>query len=211
MRKLNEFFNNAGSPKGRMGKIMVKGMNKGHTPVSKWGISHIPSKDYKSLLDIGCGGGINLKRFEKKYPSARIYGLDASEVSVAHSRKVNQKAVKAGRIRVYHGKAGKLPFLNNRMSLVTAFETIYFWPDLLLCFKEVYRVLEAEGVFVIVNELGDNNARAKKWTDILDNMVMHEEGELRETLLKAGFQQIRVIRKGPWICVVSEKGKNRSE
>ena len=35
---------------------------------------------------------------------------------------------------------------------VTAFETVYFWPELAQNFREVYRVLKPGGVFFICNE-----------------------------------------------------------
>ena len=36
--------------------------------------------------------------------------------------------------------------------MVTAFETVYFWPELAQNFREVYRVLKPGGVFFICNE-----------------------------------------------------------
>lgn len=38
-------------------------------------------------------------------------------------------------------------FTDASFDAVTAFETIYFWPDLPKCFREVYRVLKPGGTF----------------------------------------------------------------
>ena len=42
--------------------------------------------------------------------------------------------------------------LPGSFDVVTAFETIYFWPDIEHCFNEVKKVLKPGGQFVIVNE-----------------------------------------------------------
>jgi ubiquinone/menaquinone biosynthesis C-methylase UbiE len=42
-------------------------------------------------------------------------------------------------------KFSSLPFKDEKFDLATAFETIYFWPDLVNDFKEVNRVLKSGG------------------------------------------------------------------
>ena len=39
-------------------------------------------------------------------------------------------------------------FAGDWFDAVTAFETVYFWPDLPQCFREVYRVLKDDGVLI---------------------------------------------------------------
>ena len=41
----------------------------------------------------------------------------------------------------------ELPFEAEQFEVVTAFETVYFWPELVQNFREVYRVLKPGGVF----------------------------------------------------------------
>ena len=41
----------------------------------------------------------------------------------------------------------ELPFEAEQFDVVTAFETVYFWPELAQNFREVYRVLKPGGVF----------------------------------------------------------------
>ena len=45
----------------------------------------------------------------------------------------------------------ELPFEAEQFDVVTAFETIYFWPELAQNFREVYRVLKPGGTFFICN------------------------------------------------------------
>lgn len=52
--------------------------------------------------------------------------------------------------------------------LVTAFETIYFWPGLADCFREVYRVTKPGGTFFICNESNGEKLEDEKWTDMIE-------------------------------------------
>lgn len=52
-----------------------------------------------------------------------------------------------------------LPFGNDVFDLITAFETIYFWPDILEALKQVHRVLKPNGTFMICNEVNGENPK----------------------------------------------------
>ena len=50
-----KYVNQTRKPEGFMGKMMIKGMNVGHSKVADWGISHLQSMEPKAILEIGCG------------------------------------------------------------------------------------------------------------------------------------------------------------
>ena len=104
------------------------------------------------VLDCGCGGGANMKRLLKKCPQGIVKGIDYSPVSVEKSKKVNEAAIAEGRCAVLQGSVADMMFADDWFDAVTAFETVYFWPDLPQCFREVYRVLKPGGTFLICNE-----------------------------------------------------------
>ena len=76
-----------------------------------------------------------------------MQGIDYSAVSVEKARKVNAGAIAAGRCTVQQASVAELPFEAEQFDVVTAFETVYFWPDLAQNFREVYRVLKPGGTF----------------------------------------------------------------
>ena len=88
----------------------------------------------------GCHStGLRLRRGEyptaaEKCPQGVVKGIDYSPVSVEKSKKVNEAAIVEGRCAVLQGSVADMMFADNWFDAVTAFETLYFWPDLTRCF-----------------------------------------------------------------------------
>ena len=141
------FFENTRKPVGLGGKIMVAMMNLGHSPVARWGLRFLKLTLDAKVLDCGCGGGANMKRLLKKCPQGVVKGIDYSPVSVEKSKKVNEAAIAEGRCAVLQGSVADMVFADDWFDTITAFETVYFWPDLPRCFREVFRVLRPGGTF----------------------------------------------------------------
>ena len=188
---------NFGNPKGFLGSLMLSGMNMGHTPMAKWGFRQFSVPDDAEVLDIGCGGGLNIKRLLKKAKKGHVYGVDISPVSVSKSKATNKKEI-GKRCEVYQGSAEKLPFKDNSLDLVTAFETVYFWKNIEDCFREVRRVLRSGGTFAVINDPGDPG---KHWEKIIPGMVSYRPEEIKALMEKAGFGNIKVSTEKNMFCV----------
>ena len=141
------FFENTRKPVGLGGKIMVALMNFGHSAMAEWGLRFLQPALDAMVLDCGCGGGANIKTLLKRCPKGKVQGIDYSAVSVEKARKVNASAIAAGQCTVQQASVAELPFEAERFDVVTAFETVYFWPELAQNFREVYRVLKPGGTF----------------------------------------------------------------
>ena len=149
---LKTFFTNCAHPRGMMGRMMLRFMNFGHAPLTNWGLDLVEFQPGWTMLDIGCGGGATLKRLLKRSDGAQVYGIDISEESVAKARKVNASVLDK-QVFVSQGSAEKLPYEEGKFDLVTAVETVYFWPNLPECLQEVRRVLKPGGRFAIMVEV----------------------------------------------------------
>ena len=136
-----------------------------------------------------------------------VQGIDYSSVSVAKSSKVNAKAIAEGRCKVQEASVVKLPFGESTFDLVTAFETIYFWPDIEHCFSEVKRVLKPGGQFVIVNESDGSGPMDAKWESLIEGMHTYKPEEIRLHLSNAGIKGInnRKDEAKHWLMVTAEK------
>ena len=208
MGLLSKIFSNTRKPEGFFGRLMVNGMNGGgHARMARWGLDHVNIAANASVLDVGCGGGANIARLLQRAPRGRVTGIDYSPVSVKKSREVNAVAIAAGRCQVVEGSAAALPFGDGEFDMVTAFETVYFWPIIEDCFRGVRRVLKEGGRFVIVNEDDGLTGNNEKWEKIIDGMHTYTPDELHAHLTAAGFKDIAVHldETKHWLCVVAEK------
>ena len=193
MGLFRSFFSQCARPEGFLGRVMLRFMNFGHAPLTNWGLSLVEIHDGWTMLDIGCGGGATLKRLLKRRKGAQVYGIDISEESVAKARKVNAEVLDR-QVFVTQGSAEKLPYEDNKFDLVTAVETVYFWPDLPNCLKEVRRVVKPGGRFAIMVEVLE---RDSVWTDVVDGMTAYSPEQLKEMLEGAGFVKTELQRKKP--------------
>ncbi|WP_298536258.1 class I SAM-dependent methyltransferase [uncultured Methanobrevibacter sp.] len=211
-----ELIINARKPVGELGDKLLDRMNESHESLAQWGVSHLDISKDDVILDIGCGGGVNVERFLKMTEN-KVYGLDYSEIAVEKSTILNQKVIDEGRCEVIQGSVSELPFEDNTFDIVTGFETVYFWPDFVNDCKEVRRVLKDDGIMFICNEAipDEEDERQKELIDLLD-MKIFSEDEFDEYLREAGFSDIICFSKsGPdsvdrelvtgWLCVIARK------
>ena len=192
MGLLRKFFSNCGKPQGTMGKVVVAMMNRGHAGTAAWGFSHLDLQGNEQVLDCGCGGGANVAVFLRMVDEGHVTGLDYSPVSVEKARAVNRAAIDAGRCEIVQGNVQELPFDDGQFDVVTAFETVYFWPEIACCFAEVHRVLKSGGVFMITNETTGKTGAHEKWQKLVDGMSVYTGEELQALLIGAGFARVEV-------------------
>ena len=199
------FFQNTRKPEGFGGKIMVAIMNVGHSAVARWGLQFLNAAPDAKVLDCGCGGGANMKRLLKKCPQGIVKGIDYSSVSVKKARRLNRAAIQDGRCVVWQGSVEHIIFAKDWFDVVTAFETVYFWPDLPQCFLEVWRVLRPGGIFLICNESNGDTDKDEKWTRIIGDMTIYKDTELEAYLEQAGFRDVQIHKRKSWLCVTARK------
>ncbi len=207
MGLFKNFINQTRKPEGFLGKIMLKGMNFGHAKVAEWGMSHLQTITPQKILDIGCGGGRNAAELLKKYSDSKVTAIDYSPLAVEEATSYNKQAIEGKRCFVQQGDVSSLEFDNGSYDLITAFETVYFWPGLEKCFTEVFRVLKTGGCFMILNESDGVDSVGKKFEKMIEGMKAYTADEIKTALTTVGFTNIKIIhhKENPWICVIAEK------
>ena len=199
------FLENTRKPTGCGGRVMVAMMNLCHRPLARWGLSHLRIAPDAAVLDCGCGGGANIRKLLKKCPGGVVKGIDYSPVSVEKAREVNRQAIGEGRCAVMQGSVADMLFADDWFDMVTAFETVYFWPNLPRCFREVFRVLKPGGTFLICNECSDP-VKDSKWPEIINGMTVYRDTQLKDALEQAGFREVQTRRnRMGWLCVTARK------
>ncbi|MBO4417688.1 MAG: methyltransferase domain-containing protein [Bacteroidales bacterium] len=172
------------------------------------GDSHVEgTTEPEAILDAGCGGGANLARWMDRCPGAKLTGLDFSPISVNESRRFNAEEISAGRCSVVQGDVMQMPFAENSFDCVSAFETVYFWPDIARAFAEVKRVLKPGGIFFICNESDALDQRAIDACKLIRGMRLYKAEELQVSLEQAGFGQIKLFRQPDthYLAVIAKK------
>ena len=205
MGLIKKYMNQTRKPEGILGKMMLKGMNMGHAKLSDFGISKLPNNDYKQVLEIGCGAGRNIDALLKKYKNAFVTGVDYSPLSVEKAIEFNKN--NSNRCKVIQGDVSNLNLEANTYDLATAFETVYFWPNLDKCFKNVFNVLKEDGTFMIVNELEGTCELSLKYEQIIEGLKVYKIEELYELLKVAGFKKIDVFKHNSkaWFSIIAIK------
>jgi ubiquinone/menaquinone biosynthesis C-methylase UbiE len=196
-------------PRGFAGRMLLSSMNLGHTGVSRWGLEHLAIGPADRILDIGCGGGANVARMLKRASAGRVCGLDYSEASVEKTKRLNRKAVRAGRSEIRLGSVSGNPWPDAAFDIVTAFETVYFWPDFAKDLREVRRVLKPGGLFFICNEMIKNEEGEtpyQYWIKALD-LKTYTAADFRNYLTEAGFIDVNIESRGKSRMCVSAKNQ----
>nr|WP_233126318.1 class I SAM-dependent methyltransferase [Methanobrevibacter sp. 87.7] len=204
----DELLINCRKPEGELGEQMIERMNKSHESLARWGVSHLNICENDNILDIGCGGGVNVKRFSEM-TKGKVYGIDYSPKSVEESKKYNKENIDNGQVEIYEGSVSELPFEDNSLDVVTGFETIYFWPDLENDLKEIYRVLKEDGAIFICNEESKDENLEERMGDRIKllGMTVLSEDELGHLLYDAGFKNVTTFTKKDthWLCAIARK------
>lgn len=184
-----------GKPQGKEGESLLDQMDDHHTPVSIWAIKHMDIKETDTIVDIGCGSGLNIRRLHQKSPKAKTYGVDYSSTSVKKSTTLNKELVEKGEIEVIEANVQNMPFGEDTFDIVTAFETVYFWPTIVDSFKEVKRILKPNGKFCIIMDANGIYAPELEKVAQEEGCKFYTDDELIELLKQAEYSKITVYNR----------------
>lgn len=129
------------------------------------------------LLDLGCGTGVLLEQFEKRF-KIKGYGIDTSTEAIKYCKRRGLSQVKK-----FDGK--KIPFKDKLFDLLTAIDVLEHVKDDLKALYEINRVLKKNGLAIFLVP-----AHSKLWStrDInLGHFRRYDIGELEKKCKKVGF------------------------
>ena len=196
-------------PTGRRGRLVAALMNRGHKPLTLWGLTHVNIEPDYVILDVGCGGGKTVSRLAQKAPRGKVFGIDYSADMVEYSKKVNKKLIAENRVEIVEGSVDKMDFSDDFFDLVTAIETYYFWPSFSDALKEIKRVLKPDGKLLIVNEMvkdGVYDIKCAKTIKKAQVRLLSLE-ETKNILQSVGFADVQIFTKvkSPWNAILAQK------
>ncbi len=193
------------------GRLTLWRMNKSHSKLTDWGLTHTIVESRFTVLDVGCGGGRTVSKLAAMAAQGKVHGIDYSEESVAASRRYNAQAVRAGRVEIHLADVEKLPFSDKTFDLVTGVETHFWWPDITAGLREIRRVLKPGGTLILIAEVYKGAdafaSRLCEKSAPITGMKMLTIDEHRDLLASVGFADVRIdalTAKG-WITAQGRK------
>ena len=184
-------------------KIILR-MNESHKYIHNFARKYIDFSKCKTILDVGCGGGQNISDIVRlTNEKAKIYGIDYSEASIEHSKHLNAESVEKGIVSFEHTSLMESGFKSNMFDLIVAFETVYFWDNIVENFKKTYDLLADGGIFCIANECG-KTLFCRKYEKIVKMMKLYSINDIKKILIAAGFTadkieyNYKVTLRGPF-------------
>ena len=196
-------------PAGWLGRMVARGMNISHAPMTDWGLGHISIGKSDTILDVGCGGGGTIRKLTTIASEGVIYGIDYSEESTRISTRTNRESIEAGRVEIRQGAVSSLPYPDALFDLVTAIESHYFWPNLVNDMKEVLRVLKPGGTLALMGgeyRGGRYDQRNERWVE-LGNMAYHSIDEFDRLFRRVGFTEVHMHEEADkgWMCGIGRR------
>lgn len=150
-------------------------------------------KPGSSILDVGCGSGILIKKLLSLNRNLKLQGIDITPkmAEVARSKFKHNSSVK-----ITLGSVVKMPFKDSSFDHVTCASSFHHHPDPVLSIKEMVRVLKPGGKLLILDMNIDGFFR--KLVFKLENII-HNEGEvyrlttkeMHDLYQKMGLRQIK--------------------
>ena len=160
----------------------------------------VDAKTGESVLDLGCGAGLDLYLYGQRVGSAgKLYGLDLAEPML---QKAQQNLTAAGVVNVswLHASADRIPLPDNSVDLVTANGIFNLSPDKDAVMREVHRVLKPGGrtIFaeiVLTSELPQEIRREiGDWFRCIGGALV--EQDFLRRMQSHGFTNSRVLSLG---------------
>ena len=112
-------------------------------------VNHLKIKEGQSLIDLGCGAGMDIFITKMKNPKVgTLYGLDRLDSMLEKAKKVRDNK-KFDNIEFIKGELIDTPLEDKSVDIVINNCVINLEPDKQKVYDEIYRILKDDGMFVI--------------------------------------------------------------
>lgn len=190
MAKLLFIATQSGHPRGWLGYIVALVMARETTNANRIALRHLNVQRRDDVLEVGFGHGHTVREIARRIPTARIAGVDPSDVMVRVARRACRAYV--DRVDLRNGLADQLAFEDGAFDKALAVHTSYFWPQLEPGLREIRRVLRDGGRFVLgFRPADDGSAVASLPTSVYR---LHSIAQMHSALRLVGFRNVTVER-----------------
>ncbi len=143
-----------------------------------------------SLLDVGCGGGVFLRRVLET-------GCGATGVDHSHEMVQLARRTTAGRVPIVHASADRLPFEGEVFTAVSSIVAFFFFPEPIAALREFRRVLDpVRGRIAVYTTAPELKGTPAAPYPLATRGHFYEDDELAAHAREAGFGSVEVRRPG---------------
>jgi len=211
LEKMNEFFNN------RVGGYEKHQLNEIESAKEFYPFTAgcLPMMDHASVLDLGCGTGLELEYYYDLNPSAKITGIDLSGdmLQVLKEKYCDKKPT------ILQGSYFEIPFEKGFYDAVVSVESLHHFmkAEKTPLYKKVFQALVPGGYFILTDYFASTNeeerylrqelVRLKNEQGIRDNEFYHYDTPLTvehefQALQEAGFSTVEIMGQWGATCTI---------
>lgn len=143
-----------------------------------------------TIVDAGCGTGECTFALARRFPKAKVFGIDIAQGMIQQAKKKRRWFSKT---RFQIGDMSALPFEDNSIDFLFSNLALQWVDDLSSCFREWQRVLKPGGLLLFstfgvdtLKELRASWAAIDSGTHVNEFIDLHDVGD---ALLRAAFSQ----------------------
>ena len=180
-------------------------------------LAELIPQDCKSLLDLGCGTGLELKEIFKKFPNLNVIGIDLTQAMLNELKKNYQDK----NINLICGNYFDVDFGINKFDCAISFQTMHHFKheEKIKLYKKIYSALKAGGMYIecdyMVKDQKEEDfyfaelERMRKELDIPANQLVHYDTPCTvENQVKmfqsAGFKKVKKVwQEGNTVIIVN--------
>lgn len=139
-----------GKPAGFIGRIVGWSTSLKNNDRVSWTIEKLQARPRDTLLEIGYGPGVTLKKIADRLTSGSIAGIDHSDIMFEQASKRNRKHVENGKVKLECGTVWDLKYPKNHFDIIYGSNVHFFWEKPAREFAHLVAFLKPGGRLVMV-------------------------------------------------------------
>ena len=164
------------------------GMERRHKRLAERMLERLDLTPDSRVLDLGCGDGWTVRLVAHSLTAGAAFGLDVSREMVLLARRLSADLENT---LFAPGAAEEIPWAEDYFTHVLSIESAYYWTDMVLAAKEIFRVTAYGGSFHILINYYEENPYSAGW-DRETGLPLHRLSTEQWARLfrDAGFEQV---------------------
>ncbi len=178
----------SGCPTGLLGSFIARIMARETLATNEYALQLLHLTPTDRVLEIGFAHGRTIQRAADAVPQGSVAGVEVSEQMVRMASRHNRYHIAAGRVVLKLSDGTKLPFGDSTFDKAYCVHVLYFWPEPQNPLREIFRVLQPGGTFL----LGFRSHSDKHAGDFPTTIYrFYDPSDVESLLARCGFQAIK--------------------